>query len=419
MIRQVHEENIQFKRTNNKWPIPRKESGTSINWILSDNNRSHTLKHYLNKHNIAYIEQFTNFNNTNLLNWNSFHHNIQKIPRGRKPKWFDEIKQAICDKTTLSLILQTPNPFIWQKQHPNTLKWIITQNMEFGKVSSTRNNITKIRHYILNPENNQLLSCEKCNLKDPTIKSKKCFIRRPTSSIYSIMVDTNQQWHGQLTDLLHSKMLHTQPPTTQNDQHYLLSKHYITKQYCSAFTNIDKIIWNLYYNNQNKQMHITIKSQQLTNQPNNLPSYNIQLNPPLKTFNLRNVNWPTHNKLLITTLILIWTLLPAKSTVTIITDKIEIKNLINLIAETPSYLKEHKFKGDLSPYLSSLHSIFMSKEIKWNITIDELSSTTITTTDILPTEFQPSKILTRGFATQYNHLDEPYSTRHLQQSQQP
>src|SRR5260364_346878 len=364
MIRQVHEENFQFKRTNNKWPIPRKESGTSINWILSDNNRSHTLKHYLNKHNIAYIEQFTNFNNTNLLNWNSFHHNIQKIPRGRKPKWFDEIKQAICDKTTPSLILQIPNPFIWQKQHQNTLKWIITQNMEFGKVSSTRNNTTKIRHYILNPENNQLLPCEKCNLKDPTIKSKKCFIRRPTSSIYSIMVDTNQQWHGQLTDLSHSKMLHTQLPTTQNDQHYLLSKYYITKQYCLAFTNIDKIIWDLYYNNQNKQMHITIKSQQLTNQPNNLPSYNIQLNPPLKTFNLRNVNWPTHNKLLITTLILIWTLLPAKSTVTIITDKIEIKNLINLIAETPSYLKEHKFKGDLSPYLSSLHSIFMSKRNK-------------------------------------------------------
>ena len=37
IIWQIHEENIQFERISNRWPIPRKESGTSINWILKDN----------------------------------------------------------------------------------------------------------------------------------------------------------------------------------------------------------------------------------------------------------------------------------------------------------------------------------------------------------------------------------------------
>src|SRR6185437_5991599 len=76
IIRQIHEENIQSEKTNNRWPIPRRESGTSINWILQDNSHRYKLKYYLNKHNIAYIEQFTNFNNTKLLDWTSFHHNI-------------------------------------------------------------------------------------------------------------------------------------------------------------------------------------------------------------------------------------------------------------------------------------------------------------------------------------------------------
>ncbi|CAG8842201.1 24560_t:CDS:1, partial [Gigaspora margarita] len=88
-------------------------------------------------------------------------------------------------------------------------------------------------------------------------------------------------------------------------------------------------------------------------------------------------------------------------------------NLINCIATTPSYLKEHILKGDLSPYLLCLYSIFISKEIKWNLTFDESLSITNTPTNTLTTEFIPLKILTRGFMIQFNHLDQPYSTRHL------
>ena len=84
----MHKLNIQFIYSNNNWPIPLPTTlSTPIDSILSKASTSIShLKEQLNTHNIIYIEQFTNYDNTRILNWKQFHQNIDKIPRGRIPK---------------------------------------------------------------------------------------------------------------------------------------------------------------------------------------------------------------------------------------------------------------------------------------------------------------------------------------------
>src|SRR6185437_3673658 len=107
----MHNMDIQFTRnTETDWPKPlSKADGTSINDILIHHPKSHSLKEKLNHHNIKYIEQFLNFNNTELLNWKNFHHNIGKIPPGRTLCWFFKIQDLISNNTNPSTQYIYPN----------------------------------------------------------------------------------------------------------------------------------------------------------------------------------------------------------------------------------------------------------------------------------------------------------------------
>ena len=71
----IHKFNIQFLRPNNNWPIPLPTTpGTPVDSILSKASTSISyLKEQLNIHNITCIEQFTNHDNTRVLNWKQFH----------------------------------------------------------------------------------------------------------------------------------------------------------------------------------------------------------------------------------------------------------------------------------------------------------------------------------------------------------
>src|SRR6185437_11528925 len=74
MILALHSLDIQvFRNEHNEWPIPRKNNcGTLINNILLQHPKAHILKEKLNLHEVVYVEQFLNYNNSRFLDWRGF-----------------------------------------------------------------------------------------------------------------------------------------------------------------------------------------------------------------------------------------------------------------------------------------------------------------------------------------------------------
>ena len=105
MIITLHILKIQLEHTANPWPIPKQTKGTTINQILQNTKQSQSIKQKLNSHNITCIEQFLDYTNNKILSWKAFYHNIQKISRGKTPKWFKTITDNITSLSNPATIL--------------------------------------------------------------------------------------------------------------------------------------------------------------------------------------------------------------------------------------------------------------------------------------------------------------------------
>jgi len=162
MILALHALSLTTSRNLDNWPIPKNFTGTSINQILQNSSKASYLKKKLNNHNIASIEQFLNADNTELLEWNNFHHNIKKIPRGRQPRWFPIIQDLITASANPSLALAKINPYTLAKWTSVKKSWIITNNLVIGKIYNPSNKRLKTQHFILQPDNT-IVACKGYN----------------------------------------------------------------------------------------------------------------------------------------------------------------------------------------------------------------------------------------------------------------
>ncbi|CAG8689090.1 2734_t:CDS:1 [Ambispora leptoticha] len=111
IILKLHKVQLILHNDSNIWPIPMNQIGTSINSILYSNLKASVIKGKLNTHHIYFIEQLTNSSHTQLLTWQESHHNTQKIPRGRQPKWYNTLLNDIAAAENIHNQLIQPNSF--------------------------------------------------------------------------------------------------------------------------------------------------------------------------------------------------------------------------------------------------------------------------------------------------------------------
>ena len=110
--------NITFNNSANPWPKPLSTMGTSINLILNSMPLACKIKNKLNNLHLYYIEQLVLKDQMITRTWRNLAHTIQKIPRGRQPKWFNELIA-----TTRNWLQQNrsrlvnPNPYILHEAH--------------------------------------------------------------------------------------------------------------------------------------------------------------------------------------------------------------------------------------------------------------------------------------------------------------
>jgi len=110
-IRTAHQLNIHIQNLPNSWPKPTTYKGTPIDTLIKHCSKPTQIKSLTNKANIYAIEQLTNHTNTQLLSWQCIAYKTQKIPRGRIPKWFQELQHTFYAFTTPYIPTIAPNPF--------------------------------------------------------------------------------------------------------------------------------------------------------------------------------------------------------------------------------------------------------------------------------------------------------------------
>ena len=202
----LHSLNISMRRhTLTDWPITCDIKGTSINEILQHHPSPHLMKEKLNLHNISSIEQFLDSSNSNLLDWNSFHHNIQKIPPGRIPRWFTETQELIRATANPASIYTYPNPYTLTKWTPKKKTWAYTLGFEIGKINRIKNNIAYVRHYTRT--NNVLTPCLRCHLKEPTISARRCYFSYNNNGLFTLQVSSKKIIHALIPDIIHALQL--------------------------------------------------------------------------------------------------------------------------------------------------------------------------------------------------------------------
>ncbi|CAG8757325.1 6025_t:CDS:2 [Gigaspora margarita] len=83
------------------------------------------------------IEQLLNYDNTKVIQWKKIANNVQKVMKGKQPKWYEEIQKLIEETINQSWNLAERNPFTLKKIYTIqvTCKKIIRANLQSLKES--------------------------------------------------------------------------------------------------------------------------------------------------------------------------------------------------------------------------------------------------------------------------------------------
>ncbi|CAG8764285.1 12895_t:CDS:1, partial [Ambispora leptoticha] len=166
IVLELHKVQLTLHNDSNIWPIPMNQTETFINNILYSNLKASVIKGKLNTHHIYFIKQLTNHSHTQLLTWQESHHNTQKIPRGRQPKWYNTLLNDIAAAKNIHKQLIQPNPFTAQPLNNQHIAWVYNPRLQiFEKFLRRKNQTITFRHWKQSLNNpHQLTKCMGCRL---------------------------------------------------------------------------------------------------------------------------------------------------------------------------------------------------------------------------------------------------------------
>jgi hypothetical protein len=202
IIKEMHEMEIKLVNKRKVWPQPLKEKGTSINYILKKMEKRNDIKTSMNKHGLKYIEQLLDGECKNFVTWKGLAHNLGKIIKGRKPRWFEAICTLITNNENPSLKLIIPNPFTircitnesWKEN-----KWVTNSVGLIGKVRKIEENLATLRHWYM--EENQITrACNGCDEHIST-RTNAGIIKIHTRFLSGIIVNGKKEIYSNIQDI--------------------------------------------------------------------------------------------------------------------------------------------------------------------------------------------------------------------------
>src|SRR6185437_7064095 len=289
-IMTLHSIDINLNRhTLTDWPKPCTIKGTPIDDILNQHPAANLMKEKVNIHNIRCIKQFLDSDNSEFLNWQSFHHNIHKIPSGQIPQWFTETQNLIRDSANPTSAYIYPNPFTLTKWIPNKKSWAFTTDLTMSKINRFKHNIAYVRHY--NRIGKVLIPCQECELKDPTCRTTNCFFRHNINGLYMLQVDSHKIIHTDVQDLKRVVKQYMERKPKKKDP---INQPPLPTRPLTVFMNFPQEVWDKMSKNNNKRkltVHLLTKFHNHNNQ--NQPIATCSFNNAQETWGCTNLTWRT------------------------------------------------------------------------------------------------------------------------------
>ncbi|CAG8582004.1 26229_t:CDS:2 [Gigaspora rosea] len=267
------------------------------------------MKKKCNKVGLKWVEQILDYNVEKTLNWEEFHNNIQRIPRGIELKWYREICELLAVYENPTLKLQKPNPFTFNKvkKGVNT-KWILTTKDEWGKVSSIKGYQMIVTHWIRTEKN--LKKCKGCEKNSKSLMRKKCTMLINTQDTYIVQVDTKGKIHMRVEDI------------TDNERIVIASQ---------AFNGIKEESWIKWidknYIRKQITIEITAKKIKKTNKVEQMVAI-AKLKHEKRIWKLEISTWPTQTHTMLTLVLLLLIIVNPRAKVEIISNDKPVLKLI-------------------------------------------------------------------------------------------
>ncbi|RIB04802.1 hypothetical protein C2G38_2221367 [Gigaspora rosea] len=101
-IKTLHKQKLQLIREQSEWPVPATKKGMSINTVIWKMKEASKIKQSMNKHDIIYVEQLLNNDQTDTTTWRGKKNNTKKITMGRIPRWFTQITERLAEDENLT-----------------------------------------------------------------------------------------------------------------------------------------------------------------------------------------------------------------------------------------------------------------------------------------------------------------------------
>ncbi|CAG8844464.1 42865_t:CDS:2, partial [Gigaspora margarita] len=129
-------------------------------------------------------------------------HNIKKIIKGKKPKWFQEMGDAIRDKENLNIEDMELNPFMLKETKEEELQsgtWILTREGIIGRVKKAKEKEVTLSHWKVE-ENVIKEKCRGCVEHTPT-RMIAGVINKRISNVTILVVNRKRKIYGNLADI--------------------------------------------------------------------------------------------------------------------------------------------------------------------------------------------------------------------------
>ncbi|CAG8845602.1 31329_t:CDS:2, partial [Gigaspora margarita] len=129
-------------------------------------------------------------------------HNIKKIIKGKKPRWFQEMGDAIRDKENPNIEDMELNPFTLKETKEEELKngtWVLTREGIIGRVKKTKEKEVTLSHWMVE-ENVIKEKCRGC-VKHMATKTTTGVINKKISDVTILVVNRKKKIYGNLADI--------------------------------------------------------------------------------------------------------------------------------------------------------------------------------------------------------------------------
>ncbi|CAG8837321.1 16123_t:CDS:1, partial [Gigaspora margarita] len=301
-------------------------------------------------------------------------HNIKKIIKGKKPKWFQEMGDAIRDKENPNIEDMELNPFTLKETKEEELKngtWVLTREGIIGRVKKTKEKVVTLSHWIAEEK----VIKEKCRgfVKHKATRMTAGVMIKRISDITILVVNRKRKIYGNLADITEAFKRRKKKEEGFAREIFMDKCVIRSWRFIKNFRNMEEQLLmkheKLRYKKE-MEFEVNIKKEKNEKKEGAGLTALILCLDQSTTWKVKNVTWPTEEKLVLTVLAMLIAICKEKATVRINTNS-EMMQKVTQKLENTKLMKMALIKENLGQLTYAVKIMLESKRTKVEIKVDK------------------------------------------------